>query len=659
VSFLAPIWIPLLTAGLAVPVLLLLYFLKLRRQEMAVSSTLLWRQTIQDLQVNAPFQRLKNSLLLWLQMATLLTAVFCLWQPVVRRIRAEEKTSILLIDQSASMATRESGGQTRLEMAKAQAKTYIDNLDNRSKVMIIAHSDRAHVVCPFTTDKAALRLHIDSLSQTDGPSRLGEALQLAEAHGTRQVLSTGAGDLTPESATESAEMVLFSDGRIEDASALVLRRGSLSLACIGQGTDNAGILSLDVRRNYERPEVLSVFATVANYGPNAIESDVTVKVDGRLLGVGPVRLAGVPKGAVTTNPSADAGGSPSTAGVPFEMPFAGSGVLEVSLVRPDALPADNTAWAVVQPPRSLDVLLVSSDNPFLKKALGSLPLRRLLQIAPQAFESDSGKYATEGRLAFDVAVLDRHSPGRLPVGNYIFFGALPKVDEIKGKGDVTGEFIYDWDEQHPILRHVLLSHLRVSKWQRVELPPRAVRLVEGETTPVIALLSSGGSRFLLVAFDLFDSNWPLQVGFPIFAYNAIQYLSGNTTTGTSEVLRPGQALPIAVPPGVDRLTVRRPDGRRDSIETKDRPIVYYGDTYRLGLYRVEPSAPGHEGFAVNLLNATESDIRPNPGLKIGTEAITTAGVIRHENRPLWPWLLLGAMALLLVEWTVYNRRMRV
>src|ERR1700677_2528821 len=69
-------------AGIAVPALLVLYFLKLRRREMAVSSTILWRKAIQDLQVNAPFQKLRRNLLLLLQMLLLLFLLLALSRPV-------------------------------------------------------------------------------------------------------------------------------------------------------------------------------------------------------------------------------------------------------------------------------------------------------------------------------------------------------------------------------------------------------------------------------------------------------------------------------------------------------------------------------------------------------------------------------------------------
>ncbi len=666
-SFLAPIWIPLLAAGIAVPSLLLFYFLRLRRQEVPISSTLLWRQAVQDLQVNSPFQRLRNNLLLWLQLAALLVAVFCLWRPVLQMVKTQEKTAILLIDQSASMATEEADDKTRLDIAKENAKTYIDNLDDRSKVMIINFHDRARVAAPFTTDKQALRRQIDDIEQTDCTSRLTEALALAEAHSTRQIVSSEGGDLTPESPTEPAEIVLFSDGRIEDADEVVLRRGGMRIALAGTATDNAGITGVGARRNYERPEELSVFVTVANFGDQPVKSDLTLKIDGRIKAVCPVTLGPATKEELPGTSTQPASLAPrpaaeqraNTAAVPFKLVYDGGGVLEVELIRSDALGADNRAWIVVQPPRHLRVLLVTSGNYFLKRILDCLPLREVRVLDPEAFEGDRKNLAPGGRLAYDVAIMDRFSPENLPVGNYLFFGAAPKVEGVKDTGVVENQFIYDWDDQHPVLRHVVLNYVWARKWRRIELPKRAERLVEGETTPVIATLSDGPSRHLIVAFDLHDSDWPLRVSFPVFTYNAIRYLSGSVTLAPSQSISPGAAAAIPVPAGADTLTVRRPDGESTELGSGELQAVYYRDTQRLGVYRVKPCVEGYEAFAVNLLSPAESNIRPNASFTIGTEQITATKSIRRENRPLWPWLMLGALVVLLLEWIIYNRRVYV
>src|SRR5678815_1240637 len=96
-------WPAALAAAIVVPSLLILYFLKLRRRELAVSSTLLWKKAIQDLQVNAPFQKLRRNLLLLLQMLLLILLVLALMRPVANFKQGAGKLTVILIDRSASM----------------------------------------------------------------------------------------------------------------------------------------------------------------------------------------------------------------------------------------------------------------------------------------------------------------------------------------------------------------------------------------------------------------------------------------------------------------------------------------------------------------------------------------------------------------------------
>ena len=102
VTFLSP-FTALLAAAVAIPLLLLLYFLKLRRRTLRMASTLLWRRSFEDLQVNVPFQRLRFSLLLLLQFLLLLLLLFALAEPVIKAEVRPAPRIILLIDRSASM----------------------------------------------------------------------------------------------------------------------------------------------------------------------------------------------------------------------------------------------------------------------------------------------------------------------------------------------------------------------------------------------------------------------------------------------------------------------------------------------------------------------------------------------------------------------------
>ena len=100
-SFLAPL---MLAFGLTLPVIVALYLLKLKRQRVEMPSTLLWVKSIQDLTANAPFQRLRNSLLLWLQLLIAALALLAIARPFLALDTTRNQTIIVLIDNSACIA---------------------------------------------------------------------------------------------------------------------------------------------------------------------------------------------------------------------------------------------------------------------------------------------------------------------------------------------------------------------------------------------------------------------------------------------------------------------------------------------------------------------------------------------------------------------------
>src|SRR2546421_7402500 len=127
-------WAAAAAGAVVVPSLLILYFLKLRRREMAVSSTLLWKKAVQDLQVNAPFQKLRRNLLLFLQLLLLLLLCLAFSRPVTNYTPGAGKSTVILIDRSASMSAFDPDlkGKTRLDEAKRRAKELVDTMGRNS-----------------------------------------------------------------------------------------------------------------------------------------------------------------------------------------------------------------------------------------------------------------------------------------------------------------------------------------------------------------------------------------------------------------------------------------------------------------------------------------------------------------------------------------------
>ncbi len=472
-TFLNP-WSAALAGAIVIPSLLILYFLKLRRREMAVPSTLLWKKAVQDLQVNSPFQRLRRNLLLLLQMLLLLLLLLALSRPVTNYTPGAGTTSVILIDRSASMGANDPDlkGKTRLDEAKRRAKELVDSMQRHAQAMVIAFDESAETVMPLSSDGPAIKRAIDAIQQTDKKSKLKLAYQLAEAQSAfnPEQLRPGVGSLP--------DVWVYSDGRVTDVADLSIR-GNLKYDKIG--SDDAGniaIVAMNAKRNYERPTEVQIFARLANYGKELVNADVQLTVDGKVQAIAgtslvPERWDEKDKEKATVKDS-----------VEFTIEMTTAGIVKVEQMHKDGdcLAADDSASVVVPPPKNLSVLLVTEGNFFLELAMKSLSLKNPQQMLPAAYEASKPD-------KFDVIIFDRYQPKFLPTaGNFVYFGATPPDSKIKGdppvyvpqsqaKQKIVG--VIDWKRDHPILRHLALGNHAFADPIKLTVPPEAEVLMEG------------------------------------------------------------------------------------------------------------------------------------------------------------------------------------
>ncbi|MBY0261197.1 MAG: VWA domain-containing protein, partial [Phycisphaerales bacterium] len=159
-TFLDPV--PALIAGaVAVPALIALYFLKLRRKPLKVSSTLLWEQAFSDLQANVPLRWLKVSWPLVLQLAALVCLLLAFARPTVSGGAGAARRVVIVIDRSASMSAGDGRlaaaagepARTRLDEAKDAALKLIDELRRggggagRPAAMVVELGASPRVLC--------------------------------------------------------------------------------------------------------------------------------------------------------------------------------------------------------------------------------------------------------------------------------------------------------------------------------------------------------------------------------------------------------------------------------------------------------------------------------------------------------------------------------
>jgi hypothetical protein len=693
VTFLTPL-LAGIAAAIAVPSLLILYFLKLRRRDLEISSTLLWKKAIQDLQANAPFQKLRRNILLILQLIILAAALFALGQPQIKGHSLTGQKHILLVDRSASMASVDcdpiSGPDkiSRLDRAKAEAIEFINTLrepgvfskDESDEAMLIVFDSTADVRVQFTSDKATLKSAIEEIQPVEGPGSLKEAVRLAKAHAPRRIqedVGLTGGDV--------GIMHLWSDGRLSDAAEAATGPEDRVLFHRVGSTDatNLGIVSIRAERAYDNPSQLSIFVAIENTEKQERAVDAELFIDGQAAGLRGVRVPGAQLQAPETQ-----GGlatlQTGTGGVVFQIDRSEGALAQVRLRQPaldeapagDVLAVDDRAWIVVPPARRLATAVVTGGNLFIRTALEGLPLAKADVFAPAEFQ----KLLDEGKAGeYDVVILDGWLPAvgpdqTLPPGRWLVLNALPKniPGVIEKPESKDGEFV-QWNRSHPALRAISLDNVHFARATNVELEQGAMAeaIAWSDQGPVMLDASGTDWRALITTVDVGASDWGFQVSFVVYLAMSINYL-GDDSGGRvqANLVRPGEVLADRLPPGATAVEIEA-DGAKTPLQPARDGRVTFGPVKKTGVLLMSWSgqAGGNDivdgsrvrrAYAANLMDSYESNVPASQEIALAGAVVGQQDEARSTiDRKLWPFLILAALGVMVVEWFIYNRKVHV
>lgn len=604
-------------AAAAVGALVAMYFLKLKRVRREVSSTFLWKKSVHDLHANSPFQRLRRNLLLFLQLLALLAALFALGRPAWQA-QMTGVTHILLIDNSASMnATDVPGG--RLAAARSIARGMIRKMAGNDAMMVLSFAARPKVVETMTTDRKALAAAVASIDPTEEATSIREPLQLAS--------SLAANALNPR-------ITVISDGAFGREGEVEAVGAPVEVVSVGTGSFNVGITAMDVRRNVEDPAKGEIFAKVTNFSKEEFATTVSLEVSGRLLDAQRVMIA--------------PGGSHAAV---FKVRLDAERIARVTVDAADDLAADNSAWAILEPPRDIQVVLLGRVSRFLRRSLMAAGRFNVVQASadspPVLYDAETPIFVCEGQ-----------APSSLTRAGYIIFDAVPPGGEFADEGRAEAPIVIDVDDTHPVTSFLELSDLYITHSRKMTFPPETKVLVNSDQGPLVALSYVEGARVITVAFDPMNSRWPLRISYPMFITNAVNFLASTERSRSPRMITTGDVLILEADPLAEEIVVTDPDGRRRVLPSQVGGTVAFGDTGKCGVYTVESAGASVE-YVANLASAAESDITPGASLTVGSTELVMAGAPSSTNREIWRELLLFMFVVLLVEWYIYNRRMYI
>jgi hypothetical protein len=608
-TFLLPLG---LLAFLALPIILVLHLLRERRRRVAVPSLQHW--------LNLPRQRdgerirrLPLTLLLLLHLLVAGLLALALGQPQLAGTpKSSARQLIVVLDTSTSMAAR-AGTTTRFGQAQARARELLRSLRADDRATIIAAGAHARVVAEGAAGNlTGLLAALDDLRPGGDGAAFESALTLAAA------------ELDPE---RERRIVALSDG-----GTTVSARPDVPLSweSFGDEQPNQAIVDFAARRWGGK---LQVYARVANYDDASFQATLRLYGDKQLVEARPLRIAAGSETELT-----------------WTLP-ASYATLHAALDADDALSDDDQAFLAVAQPRPTTALLVASQPE---------PLRRALAAAgAQATIVEPARYAEAlaAQPQVDLTIFDGFLPDEWPAGAVLAIDPPPDSRLVAGERPADTESGSELRQTGAILDGLSFGGVNFGPPQDIAQPAWAGTQLARGSQPLIMRGRDGPHEIAIWNFDLATGNLPTRLAFPLLVARTLHDL---VPAPLPAAIQSGETLALQLDPRAANVAITAPDGQQSTLAVT-RSIAL--DTLtQPGFYHIQAGSLNSQ-VGVNAGSASESDLRGQTAVA-GSQAEQSsegwAAPARDTNRSqpltdLWPWLALGALALLMLEWGYIHR----
>ena len=610
--------------ALAIPIIVL-YLLKVKREDLTVSSSFLWKRVLEDRQANAPWQKLQKNWLLLLQLLLLLLFVAVLSRPFFQTEAQASGNIIVLLDASAGMQATDVA-PSRFAKAKDEIRNIIDGMGGGDQLTLVLMRAFPEVLATNSTSKTELKAALDRAKVTNEPAQPKPSIVLAAAAADRNPGTT---------------VVFVSSGAFAREEGLPSLKAKIKYIKIGQSDANQAITALSLRETGAGPQL---FVGLNNYAAQPTKITLSVIIDNKQFDTREVAIGPQDKGSLTLSDLpvntrvVDAKIKPSAGGQDF-------------------LTADNEAWTVRNAGSPQKILLVSGGNTFLETFLTRLPNYKVSKVAPENYESSPTKDS------FDLYIFDNFAPEKLPPGG-VFMINPPTSQYLPVIGSVNAPTFARLEQNDPLLRYTDLSRIFVKQARQYTLPTWLKGIAfSSEGTALVAAGDNGGQRTVLLGFDTHESDLGLSTAWPILLLNTLSWLQPAGALDQITELNPGQPISFQVNAG-EEISVTPPGSGVQPLKPTSG-IASFTDTDHTGIYGVlrKQTAAGkntsiQDSFVVNLYSSLSSNIKPLDDLGLQGAITSPNGTAAHSEREFWQPLALAALLLLMLEWWIFYGRGR-